>query len=235
MALRGRPQPPDPGDCCGSGCTRCVWDVYYDALEAFEFATANDAPAAARPVNSAERPACVAVVLYDGADSLPAAPEDVQDFHCRRRLVHVPVREARRLTAADAPKEVITLQLDLTGSGLYYAPGDALRVHCPNCEAVVHAVLERLGLAANQLLMVKPACTLLGRRAPHYPEWIPERPMSAAHLLTHYVDLTSAPRTGLLHLLAESATDLTDRDCAAAWLASPERLAHLLSARPSLP
>ena len=31
------PDPPDPEDCCGSGCSRCVWDVYYDALEAFQY------------------------------------------------------------------------------------------------------------------------------------------------------------------------------------------------------
>lgn len=24
---------PEPGDCCGSGCVRCVWDVYYEELE----------------------------------------------------------------------------------------------------------------------------------------------------------------------------------------------------------
>eukprot|EP00759_Apiculatamorpha_spiralis_P002612 PhF_6_TR11036/c0_g1_i1/m.17893/K00326/E1.6.2.2; cytochrome-b5 reductase len=31
----GPPSPPAPGDCCGSGCTRCVWDIYEDALEAY--------------------------------------------------------------------------------------------------------------------------------------------------------------------------------------------------------
>lgn len=30
------PEKPDPGDCCGSGCVRCVWDVYYEELEAYE-------------------------------------------------------------------------------------------------------------------------------------------------------------------------------------------------------
>ncbi|GKV41531.1 hypothetical protein SLEP1_g49046 [Rubroshorea leprosula] len=29
------PEKPEPGDCCGSGCVRCVWDVYYDELEAY--------------------------------------------------------------------------------------------------------------------------------------------------------------------------------------------------------
>lgn len=37
------PQPPEkplPGDCCGSGCVRCVWDVYYDELDAYNKALA---------------------------------------------------------------------------------------------------------------------------------------------------------------------------------------------------
>ncbi|XWS42118.1 hypothetical protein CRYUN_Cryun17cG0141500 [Craigia yunnanensis] len=29
------PDKPEPGDCCGSGCVRCVWDVYYEELEAY--------------------------------------------------------------------------------------------------------------------------------------------------------------------------------------------------------
>ncbi|XVF17974.1 hypothetical protein REPUB_Repub10bG0171500 [Reevesia pubescens] len=29
------PEQPEPGDCCGSGCVRCVWDVYYEELEAY--------------------------------------------------------------------------------------------------------------------------------------------------------------------------------------------------------
>lgn len=29
------PEKPEPGDCCGSGCVRCVWDMYYEELEAY--------------------------------------------------------------------------------------------------------------------------------------------------------------------------------------------------------
>ena len=29
------PEKPEPGDCCGSGCVRCVWDVYYEELDAY--------------------------------------------------------------------------------------------------------------------------------------------------------------------------------------------------------
>ncbi|KAF9678246.1 hypothetical protein SADUNF_Sadunf07G0015000 [Salix dunnii] len=30
------PEKPEPGDCCGGGCVRCVWDVYYEDLEEYD-------------------------------------------------------------------------------------------------------------------------------------------------------------------------------------------------------
>ena len=33
---KGAPYEPDQDDCCGSGCTPCVFDTYYDQLEKFE-------------------------------------------------------------------------------------------------------------------------------------------------------------------------------------------------------
>ncbi|KAF7073819.1 hypothetical protein CFC21_078756 [Triticum aestivum] len=37
------PEPPEkplPGDCCGSGCVRCVWDIYYDEFQDYQKALA---------------------------------------------------------------------------------------------------------------------------------------------------------------------------------------------------
>ena len=34
--LPPRPQPPEPGDCCGGGCARCVFDFYAEELERWE-------------------------------------------------------------------------------------------------------------------------------------------------------------------------------------------------------
>lgn len=36
------PEKPEPGDCCGSGCVRCVWDVYYDELDEYNKLYKND-------------------------------------------------------------------------------------------------------------------------------------------------------------------------------------------------
>ncbi len=36
IALPPRPTPPRPEDCCGSGCVRCIYTIYDDALLAWE-------------------------------------------------------------------------------------------------------------------------------------------------------------------------------------------------------
>ncbi|BAF25666.1 branchpoint-bridging protein [Oryza sativa Japonica Group] len=52
------PEPPEkplPGDCCGSGCVRCVWDVYYDELDAYNKALAahsSSASSGSKPATS---------------------------------------------------------------------------------------------------------------------------------------------------------------------------------------
>ncbi|KAK6288140.1 hypothetical protein POUND7_014319 [Theobroma cacao] len=39
------PEKPEPGDCCGSGCVRCVWDVYYEELEVYNKLRESDSKA----------------------------------------------------------------------------------------------------------------------------------------------------------------------------------------------
>jgi hypothetical protein len=36
VELPPRPQAPEPGECCGGGCARCVLDVYAEQLERWE-------------------------------------------------------------------------------------------------------------------------------------------------------------------------------------------------------
>lgn len=31
-----KPQPPADFECCESGCTLCVWDLYYEALQVWK-------------------------------------------------------------------------------------------------------------------------------------------------------------------------------------------------------
>ena len=36
IELPPRPEPPDPRDCCGSGCVRCIFDLHDDAVAEWE-------------------------------------------------------------------------------------------------------------------------------------------------------------------------------------------------------
>ncbi len=36
MSTSDKPTPPEIWDCCGGGCSPCVWDTYYAALEEWQ-------------------------------------------------------------------------------------------------------------------------------------------------------------------------------------------------------
>ncbi|KAL6655181.1 hypothetical protein ACP70R_006007 [Stipagrostis hirtigluma subsp. patula] len=66
------PQPPEkplPGDCCGSGCVRCVWDVYYDELDAYNKALAAQSSPAPAHSDSGGKPPADSKPDGDGAKS----------------------------------------------------------------------------------------------------------------------------------------------------------------------
>lgn len=62
--LPPKPQPPEPGDCCGSGCARCVLDVYDEQLAAWKAAVA----ALQQAATDASTPGTAAGVRGDDAD-----------------------------------------------------------------------------------------------------------------------------------------------------------------------
>lgn len=58
----------------------------------------------------------------------------------------------QRLTARDSDKDVRHIELDLSGSGLRYLPGDALGVFAPSPPALVAEVLRLTGLSGDALV-----------------------------------------------------------------------------------
>ncbi len=58
----------------------------------------------------------------------------------------------QRLTARDSDKDVRHIELDLSGSGLRYLPGDALGVFAPSPPALVAEVLQLTGLNGETLV-----------------------------------------------------------------------------------
>lgn len=59
------------------------------------------------------------------------------------------VERVQKITGLESGKNVFHLELSLAGSGLVYAPGDALGVWAPNDHELVNEVLDGLGIAAD--------------------------------------------------------------------------------------
>jgi len=89
---------------------------------------------------SAERAASPAERL---ASVIPLRPPAL---HSREQPFAAELIEQVRLTGPGGAKDVRHLEFSLAGSGLQYAPGDALGVWAPNPSALVEAVLELTGL-----------------------------------------------------------------------------------------
>jgi sulfite reductase (NADPH) flavoprotein alpha-component len=109
--------------------------------------------------------------------SLPAAPTWTRD-----RPFAAEVLLNQRITASGGCKDVRHIELSLAGSGLSYAPGDALGVWHRNPSPLIAAVLEATGLAADA------TATFEGETLP-LREWLStrreltrlSRPFLAAH------------------------------------------------------
>ena len=59
------------------------------------------------------------------------------------------VERVQKITGLESSKNVFHLELSLEGSGIEYAPGDALGVWAPNAHELVNEVLDALDLAAD--------------------------------------------------------------------------------------
>ncbi len=93
--------------------------------------------------------------------AVPAAP--VATVHDRTNPFPAIVIENLPLTGRGSSKETRHVELSLEGSGLTFAPGDALGVMPRNDPALVEALLSALGLSGGETLELKGAETTLGR------------------------------------------------------------------------
>ncbi|HVW18282.1 MAG TPA: assimilatory sulfite reductase (NADPH) flavoprotein subunit [Solirubrobacteraceae bacterium] len=80
----------------------------------------------------------------------------------RRNPFEAAILENVVLTGRGSTKETRHVELSLADSGLSYRPGDALGIVARNDEALVAALLDRLGLSADAPVTVKQAQTSLG-------------------------------------------------------------------------
>lgn len=97
---------------------------------------------------------------------IPLRPAVAAALHSREQPFAAELIEQVRLTGRGSARDVRHLEFSLAGSGLHYAPGDALGVWAPNPPILVEAVLELSKLDGDAALTLdgveRPLRTWLG-------------------------------------------------------------------------
>ncbi|KAJ3183367.1 hypothetical protein HDU87_006686 [Geranomyces variabilis] len=120
-------------------------------------------------------------------------------------LAHI--SRVRCLTGAVALKRVLEIELDISGLGWNYTPGDAFAVVCPNPDELVLPIISRLGLDATALYKAGTA----GASASQGYPFSMDEPVSAYEMFRYHIDLHAFPKKSFLRMLAEHATDTSEK------------------------
>jgi len=165
-------------------------DVAYKAAAAHWIAATLAAVTASRAPATAATLATVSGVAADSkpvAQFLEASPWPAS------------VLKTVRLSGPGSAQEIHHLELDLTDSGLTYAPGDALAVHPRNHPALVEDVLRAAHLAATAPVLLEAASLPLAAALASHRELT----VLTREVLARYATL--APHAELRALLADPA------------------------------
>lgn len=195
MVLK-RPREPLPGDCCGNGCARCVWDVYYDKLAEYEASKGdNDEDSEDESYSESESSDDLndnyvgsVVVKYVSLEHPKDEKSIMDEFQSR----YMPITDVKLGLRGGS---VCVLDMVTKHDNTAF-PGDIANIFVPNnvqreCgQSLVDEICSVLNVNPDQ------CCEL--HRSPFVPEnnfppWLPLRqPISIRDLLTYYVDLSTS-------------------------------------------
>ncbi|KAG3159147.1 Methionine synthase reductase [Phytophthora idaei] len=119
---------------------------------------------------------------------------------------------AEYLTASHAERKVLRLDIDISGSGIQYIPGDSIGIKCPNRREDVDALLACLGVSGDKVLSAEPVAATNGRAAKrkntsiHFPS-----PCDVRDVFLHHVDILSSPKKAAVRALAAYCSDEEER------------------------
>ncbi|KAG5503126.1 hypothetical protein JIQ42_07089 [Leishmania sp. Namibia] len=207
-----RPREPAPGECCGSGCTRCVWDIYYDEVARFEDFIAGGGVEEERSQSSEEEVVDnyigSVVVKYIDPPTLSASTIDSPGGWERAEMKargFFPIDRIELVSCSKSPFSptdpgISVVNLFTSASARPMLPGDVVEVLVTNSHGTQDADdVERLCKA----LHVDPCAWCELHRSPFVPEgnfppWLPlQKPLTIGQLLSLYVDISSS--SYLLH------------------------------------
>ncbi|XP_021064330.1 methionine synthase reductase isoform X1 [Mus pahari] len=164
--------------------------------------------------------------LSQNSLSIPAVPPEYLEVHLQESpgqgenqasapsgdpIFQVPISKAIRLTADDAVKTTLLLELDISKIELSHQPGDSFNVICPNSDSEVENLLQRLQLADVRahrvILKIKTDTKKKGAALPpHMPEG-----SSLQFILTWCLEIRAVPKKAFLRALAEHTSSATEK------------------------
>ncbi|XP_050984659.1 P450 (cytochrome) oxidoreductase b isoform X1 [Labeo rohita] len=116
-----------------------------------------------------------------------------------------PVTVNRKLNKA-GDRHLMHLELDITGSKIRYESGDHVAVYPINDSNIVNRIGDLLKVDLDTVISLNNLDEESNKKHP-FP-----CPTTYRTALTHYLDVTSSPRTNVLYELAQYATDPKDQE-----------------------
>ncbi|XP_008832805.1 methionine synthase reductase isoform X2 [Nannospalax galili] len=164
--------------------------------------------------------------LSQASLSIPALPPDYLEAHLQSSpgqeesqasvasvdsVFQVPISKAVRLTASDAVKITLLLELDISKIEFSYQPGDSFSVICPNSASEVQNLLQRLQLADKQECRVTVKVRAdTKKKGATLPQHVPDG-CSLQFLLTWCLEIRALPKKAFLRALVDCTSDAAER------------------------
>lgn len=158
--------------------------------------------------------------------SIPALPPEYLEVHLQESLgqeeipasvtsvdpvFQVPISKAVQLTTNDAIKTTLLLELDISKIEFSHQPGDSFNVICPNSDAEVETLLQRLQLAdkrAHRVIMKIKTDTK--KKGAAVPQHVPEG-ASLQFILTWCLEIRAVPKKAFLRALANWSSSAAEK------------------------
>lgn len=109
-------------------------------------------------------------VAVEAFAEIPVKPILAKTVYSRQNPFLAPVIDQRRITGRDSDKEVWHVALSLEGSGLEYAPGDAVGIFTNNPPELVQQIIDFTGYAPNTTITTRYDDVTLYEALYHYFE-----------------------------------------------------------------
>ncbi|XP_036063258.1 methionine synthase reductase [Onychomys torridus] len=169
---------------------------------------------------------CSAPPLSQAPLSIPALPPEYLEVHLQEPLgqeeiptsvtsvdpvFQVPISKAVQLTTNDAIKTALLLELDISKIEFSHQPGDSFNVICPNSDAEVETLLQRLQLAdkrAHRVILKIKADTK--KKGAAVPQHVPEG-SSLQFILTWCLEIRAVPKKAFLRALADCSSSAAEK------------------------